>query len=112
MKVINDFFIKLLCKEVGNDEFGNKYYLNKKGKRFVIYNGIAEPTKIPAHWHGWIHYTTNSVPNNTNKHSWQKIHLPNLTATQNKYSPKNSISSKSNSQYEAWNPENKASNKS
>ena len=29
------FFGKL----VGRDEFGNKYYQNKKGRRWVIYNG-------------------------------------------------------------------------
>ena len=29
------------------DEFGNKYYENKKKKRWVIYNGEIEATKIP-----------------------------------------------------------------
>ena len=35
------FFGKL----VGKDEFGNKYYKNKKGKRWVIYKGEVNASK-------------------------------------------------------------------
>ena len=36
-------------KFVGEDEFGNKYYENKKRKkRWVIYKGEIEATKIPV----------------------------------------------------------------
>lgn len=109
MDFINKFFIKFSCKKVGNDEFGNDYYLNEKsGKRFVIYNGIVEPSKIPAEWHGWMHYNDEMPPVNINTHrfAWQKIHLPNLTGTKNAYSPKNSEVKKTNSEYEAWKPNN------
>ena len=45
---------------------------------------------------------------NTNKYSWQKIHLPNLTGTLNSYSPQNSKTSTYNnpSHYEAWDANN------
>ena len=42
---------------VGEDEFGNHYYRTKSGKidptlgverRWVIYNGVAEASKVPA----------------------------------------------------------------
>jgi NADH dehydrogenase len=100
--------IKFSCKSVGCDEFGNQYFISKNNKRFVIYRGIAEPTKIPCEWHGWIHYTTNDTPMhvNTHKYSWQKIHLPNLTGTKNSYSPRNSNSIKTNSIHKAWEPNN------
>ena len=32
-------------KYQGSDEFGNKYYSNKKGKRWVIYKGSVESSK-------------------------------------------------------------------
>lgn len=102
MRFINDFLIKLSANSVGTDEFGNEYFLHKKnGKRFVIYNGIAEPSKVPMEWHGWLHYTTNNLPASTHKFSWQKIHLPNLSGTINSHQPKNTT----NQQYQAWKPE-------
>ena len=106
MDLINKICIKLSCKKIGADEFGNQYFQNKIGKRFVSYNGMPEPSKVPAEWHGWLHYSTNIVPLNINTHkfSWQKIHLPNLTGTKNSYSPTKSLEQKTSSQYKSWNP--------
>jgi NADH:ubiquinone oxidoreductase subunit len=107
MNFINNFFIKISCQKIGDDEFGNQYFQHKKNqKRFIIYNGIAEASKIPSQWHGWMHYNSDIVPNQVNAHkfAWQKIHLPNLTGTKNAYSPKNSTTKKTNSTYEAWQP--------
>ncbi|MBU6140024.1 MAG: NADH:ubiquinone oxidoreductase subunit NDUFA12 [Proteobacteria bacterium] len=104
MRLINDFLIRISSNEVGSDEFGNQYYKHKKDeKRFVIYKGLAEPSKVPMEWRSWLHYTINSVPASINTHrfSWQKIHLPNLTGTKNAHTPKNST----NQQYQAWKPE-------
>jgi NADH:ubiquinone oxidoreductase subunit len=108
MSFLNKICIKLSCQKVGTDVFGNEYFLNKNGKRFVVYNGIVEASKIPAEWHGWIHYTTNILPVNINTHhfSWQKIHLPNLTGTSQAYSPKNSVVKNTNASHEAWKPNN------
>ncbi len=104
MRLINDFFIKLNAKKVGIDEFGNQYYQKKSGKRFVIYNGIAEPTKIPSEWHVWIHYLCDQDPTQAvnPKYSWQKIHTPNLTGTVNAYSPANNPSKIPEESFEAW----------
>jgi len=104
MGFIYHFFIKINSKKVGADEFGNQYFEKKNGKRFVIYNGSAEATKIPFEWHGWMHYSTQEIPTKieANKFSWQKIHLPNLTGTKNSYSPKISNEKKPKSHYESW----------
>ena len=97
-------------RKAGQDEFGNIYYTNSKGRRWVIYNGIAEASKVPAHWHRWLHKTTDEVPQNVQGHAWEKPHLPNLTGTDGAYVPKGHINSgtkrnKATGDYEAWKPE-------
>jgi len=97
----------LFSKKIGADEFGNQYFINNKNKRFVKYKGLSEPSKIPAEWHGWIHYNQDDPPviNTQNKKfSWQKIHLPNLTGTKLAYFPKSLSSNKINNVYESWQP--------
>ena len=48
-------------KFVGKDENGNKYYESKNGRRWVIYNGEVDSTKIPNEWFSWIHFTKNKI---------------------------------------------------
>ena len=45
----------------GTDYYGNKYYQNKSGKRWIIYNGEVDATKIPNEWYSWIHYLNNKI---------------------------------------------------
>ena len=93
------FFGKL----VGEDELGNKYYQNKKGKRWVIYNGEVEASKIPNDWYSWMHHTNNKIENSHNlkKYKWQKNHLQNQTGTTNAYSPKNNKNA-TEKKYKTW----------
>lgn len=104
MDIIHKFFIKLCAKKVGTDEFGNQYYENKAKKRFVIYNGQSEPSKVPMTWHGWLHHYGKEIPSENSKHSWEKTHLPNLSGTKNAYSPKNTMAEKTSAQYQPWKP--------
>lgn len=117
MNLVNKIKIELTSNKIGSDEFGNCYFEAKKpdecGKyrRFVVYNGKAEASKVPPHWHSWLHYTSNQVPStgDSHKYSWQKIHLPNLTGTIYEHSPSNISVKKDNrklvsSDYESWNP--------
>tara|TARA_Y100000590_G_scaffold464941_1_gene635724 strand:- start:875 stop:1234 length:360 start_codon:yes stop_codon:yes gene_type:complete len=80
------FFGKL----VGKDHLGNKYYESKTGRRWVIYNGEIEATKIPSEWYSWIHYTKNKIEKSQDlkKFKWQKPHQPNPTGTEKAYHPK------------------------
>jgi len=97
MSFIDEFLIKRSCDFVGQDQFGHRYFIarNKKDtnkrKRYVIYKGIKEPSKIPPMWHGWLHYLTDNVPLGAkeNNYEWQKKPLPNLTGTKNAYFPSN-----------------------
>ena len=93
-------------KFVGNDEFGNKYYTNKKKKRWVIYKNEVEASKIPPEWHSWIHFLTHEIPSqDMQKFLWQKKHVENLTGTNKAYRPEGSLVSKlkkNNKKYETW----------
>ena len=51
----------LFGKFVGQDSFGNKYYESKNGKRWVIYSGEIDASKIPVEWYSWIHHTQNKI---------------------------------------------------
>ena len=74
--------------------FGNKYYENKKNKRWVIYNGEINASKITSDWYSWIHHKqTKSNRREIEKYSWQKPHLENKTGTKDAYRP-NKISKK------------------
>ena len=90
----------------GKDQFGNKYYSNKKGKRLVIYKNNIESTKIPPEWHSWIHFLKNETPSSDErKFSWQKQHQENLTGTNKAHKPIGSLysdSKKSIKKYETW----------
>ena len=88
----------------GIDEFGNKYYESKSGRRWVIYKDIVEASNIPSNWYSWIHFTSNSLPvPNPKKYFWEKSHAPNLTGTSKAYRPKKIIESKTvKKKYETW----------
>tara|TARA_B100000029_G_C16960970_1_gene736222 strand:- start:158 stop:514 length:357 start_codon:yes stop_codon:yes gene_type:complete len=97
------FFGKL----VGKDEFGNKYYVNKKDKRWVIYNGEINASKITTDWYSWIHHISNNIPdkNFNKKFSWQKPHKDNKTGTEESFRPnKISKDNKKFKKYESWKP--------
>ena len=89
---------RLYGEFVGEDEFGNRYYRTKGGKidpalginrRWVIYNGVAEPSTVPPSWFGWLHHTVDISPTEqkVNPHPWEKPHRPNLTGTSGAYRP-------------------------
>ena len=95
-------------KFVGRDQFGNKYYSNSKGRRWVIYKNNIESSKIPPEWHSWIHFLVINKPSDSSKKfSWQKQHEENLTGTKKAYKPEGSLASnlKTNmKKYETWKP--------
>ena len=90
-------------KLVGKDQNGNKYYESKSGRRWVIYNGEVEASKIPNEWYSWMHYINNKIENKHKfkKYDWQKEHLPNQTGSKDSYHPKkyNNVIKK---KYKSW----------
>lgn len=106
-------------RKVGEDALGNRYYEQRRGvgplgrpRRWVIYRDLSEPTKVPAEWHGWLHYTHDQPPTEVGyvPRSWEKPHLPNQTGTANAYRPPGSILAagrrpRTGGDYRAWKPE-------
>jgi NADH:ubiquinone oxidoreductase subunit len=80
---------------VGRDSFGNRYYRGKgarrgrRERRWVIYEGEVEASRVPPEWHLWLHHTSDIPPTEANRHRWpwQKPHQPNLTGTPAAYRP-------------------------
>jgi len=98
---------------VGQDGQGNIYYQTADAKRrWVIYNGEAEASRIPPEWHGWMHHTVNTPPTEADMvvKPWEDAHQPNLTGLAGAYAPAGSLRgdghrAKATGDYEAWSPE-------
>ncbi len=105
---------------VGEDQQGNKYYEegaegsgpSGRKRRWVIYHGFAEASRVPADWHGWLHHIWEEPPTVAPLpiKKFERQHLPNMTGTPLAYRPKGSLarigsSAEVNEDYEAWTPE-------
>ena len=109
---------------VGSDEFGNRYYRERPGRqlrpgggrasrerRWVLYRGEPEASKVPPEWHAWLHHTVGELPDPARrKYAWEKPHLPNLTGTPRAYRPPGSVlkgghRAPATGDYEPWQPE-------
>ncbi|MFN3274129.1 MAG: NADH:ubiquinone oxidoreductase subunit NDUFA12 [Paracoccus sp. (in: a-proteobacteria)] len=98
-------------KKVGEDAGGNIFYQTADGKRrWVIYNGEAEASRITPEWHGWLHHTWNEPPTEQPliHKPWEQPHIPNLTGTPAAYAPEGSLmraQPAARRDYDAWQPE-------
>ncbi|MEM1315848.1 MAG: NADH:ubiquinone oxidoreductase subunit NDUFA12 [Pseudomonadota bacterium] len=99
--------------KVGEDEAGNEFYRSKQGdRRWVLYNGVVDASKISPDWHGWLHHTWDEPPSEKPlpRKAWEKDHKPNLTGTDGAYRPPGSVLTpqsrpRATGDYEAWQPE-------
>ena len=97
--------------KVGEDTQGNVFYRNKDdSKRWVIFDGEIEASRVDPDWHGWLHRTWDEPPTRAPLHhkSWEKPHQENLTGTALAYAPAGSLRQAkpvSRQDYEAWSPE-------
>ena len=112
-------------EHVGTDYAGNKYYRKaRKGgevatgsytqaeKRWVIYNGANDASRVPAEWHGWLHGAFDDVPESHLPPAkvWEADYTPNATGTAGAYLPQGALErggrrAKAVGDYEAWSPE-------
>ena len=107
---------------VGKDEQGNLYYRTKGGaidptlgfqRRWVVYNGYAEASRVPPSWHGWLHHTVDVAPSEESysPREWEKPHVPNMTGTPAAYRPSGSTLASgrrpaATGDYQPWTPGN------
>lgn len=102
-------------ERVGTDDFGNRYYRNRRQARFgrerrwVVFKGRVEASKVPPEWHAWLHHTADQPLTNAKVRPWQKPHLPNLTGTPYAYRPqghdlRGGKRAPATGDYEPWTP--------
>jgi NADH:ubiquinone oxidoreductase subunit len=96
---------------VGEDDAGNAFYESRDGKRrWVIYKGEPEASRVSPDWHGWLHHTWDTPPSKEAlpHKPWEQPHQENLTGTPLAYAPPGSIRRSQPAErkdYEAWAPE-------
>jgi len=97
--------------KVGEDSQGNVFYNNADdSKRWVIFNGEIEASKVDPDWHGWLHRTWDEPPSDKPlaHKPWEQPHQENLTGTALAYAPAGSLRQPKPADrrdYEAWSPE-------
>ena len=97
---------------VGEDQGGNRYYRERGGwRRWVVYNGYAEASRVPPSWHGWLHHTVDVAPSEESyqPRDWQQPHQQNWTGTALAYRPQGSTLASgerpaATGDYDAWTP--------
>lgn len=106
-------------EHVGTDAQGNRYYRAKKRKhvdggerRWVIYNGANDASRVPAEWHGWLHGTFDGVPESylPPPRIFEVDFTPNATGTAAAYRPQGALErgghrARATGDYEAWSPD-------
>jgi len=112
MTIGTRLFTWLKGRQVGADGFGNRYFTEKSGgrRRWVLFVGEAEASKVPPEWHAWLHHTTDDLPQDRPAKPWEKPHLPNLTGTSAAYKPPGAVDhggrrAPATGDYQAWRPE-------
>ena len=98
--------------KVGEDAEGNRYYRERDGnRRWVLYNGVIEASRIPPEWHAWLHYLVDTPPSEQTlpRKPWQLPHVPNLSGTQEAWRPPGSLVAegtrpRATGDYEPWRP--------
>jgi NADH:ubiquinone oxidoreductase subunit len=100
-------------RKVGSDGYGNIYYQSKKGdRRWVIYKGSNDASRIPPEWYGWMHRQIEDLPDQALP-PVRKFHLPptpNRTGTPDAYRPAGALErggqrAAASGDYEAWIPD-------
>src|SRR5690606_23926556 len=105
--------------EVGTDAQGNRYFRSRKKspdgreRRWVIYDGSNDASRVPPEWHGWLHGQFDDVPESRlpPPRIWEADYTPNATGTEAAYLPQGALQrggrrAAATGDYEAWSPDN------
>jgi len=100
-------------RQVGTDVYGNVYYQAKQGdRRWVIYNGPNDASRIPPDWYAWMHHQIEGLPDEALPPApkFLKPPTPNLTGTAEAYRPSGALErggqrAAATGDYQAWTPE-------
>lgn len=102
---------------IGQDSQGNLYFESKQAdesglkRRWVIYDGSNDASRVPPEWHGWLHHTHDLPPTESEGRvrSWEKPYEANLTGSPAAYRPAGALEAggrraPATGDYEAWTP--------
>ena len=100
-------------RKVGMDALGNVYYESADGaRRWVIYNGPNDASRIPPDWYSWIHHQIAGPPDEAlpPRPKFLKPATGNLTGTPRAYRPsgareRGAQRAAASGDYEAWTPD-------
>jgi NADH:ubiquinone oxidoreductase subunit len=98
---------------VGSDAEGNVYFRDRKGdRRWVMYQGSNDASRIPPEWYSWIHKQIDGLPDEAlpPPRPFQKPAKPNRTGTAEAYRPSGALERGGQRQaasgdYQAWTPD-------
>jgi NADH:ubiquinone oxidoreductase subunit len=97
--------------KLGSDSLGNVYYGSKSGRRWVVYDGANDPSRLPPEWYAWLHHQLDDVPDQALPPPPKFLKAPtgNLTGTPQAYRPsgameRGGVRQAASGDYEAWTP--------
>ncbi|HEU0066337.1 MAG TPA: NADH:ubiquinone oxidoreductase subunit NDUFA12 [Sphingomonas sp.] len=102
---------------MGSDSLGNVYWqggkdTNGNPRRWVMYDGPNDASRVAPEWFGWLHHQVDDVPDLAlpPPRPWQKPPAGNMTGTRLAYRPQGAMEKGGNrasatGDYEAWTPE-------
>lgn len=82
-------FTMLRGELVGSDAYGNRYYQDRRTvagrprRRWVMFDGDPEASKVPPLWHAWLHRQIDHTPCDDDDpgYDWEQPHHPNTTGS-------------------------------
>jgi NADH:ubiquinone oxidoreductase subunit len=96
--------------KVGEDDLGNRYF-EGKGKRWVMYAGSNDVSRVPPEWYAWLTRQIDVLPDDLPPPpKFLREATPNLTGTAAAYRPTGAMEKGGHRQaasgdYQAWTPD-------
>ena len=98
--------------KVGADPLGNGYFEGKDGRRWVIYAGSNDVSRVPPDWYAWLTRQIEEVPDKAlpPPPRFLKSPEPNLTGTPAAYRPPGALErggrrAAASGDYQPWLPD-------
>ena len=106
VQALNDFLV-----EPSGCFLSRRVIFCDRRRRWVVYRGGDEASRVPPVWHAWLHYTSDTPPAETagDAPPWRKEHMPNVTGTALAYRPpghtlQGGRRDKATGDYDPWTP--------
>ncbi len=100
--------------EAGRDDEGNVYFAHRKdpARRWVIYAGANDSSRVPPGWNAWLRGTIDDVPDKAlpPRRTFERPPEANLTGSDQAWRPAGSIRTggkraAATGDYSAWTPD-------